>query len=296
MLNGREYNYFYNNEGGGGGGGGEDDHRSSSAQSLPKTYDLQALQPRKDVIDIDAAMREFFDGTAVEWIPMFQHLTQTDTPPRRHLSSLTDNNYYYYDDDNRDPPTVFQFDTYTSPWKRLPGIPTKESHRSILAHFLDEVQASLVAIPVDESTKEDSNDLHFLEEGRRMLVCERFHVVEYNNDDDDDDPSSSFSASNRLDHFETLFGTCWNEVYQLYSSGKMNTGSVILVPGYDGNLDDLRRFIDLHLQRPLQWMGLDHRFEVSSLQRGSLAIRLIYMLSDMPSTTTTNDSSDPSER
>jgi hypothetical protein len=211
-------------------------------------------------MDTDAAMREFFEGAALEWIPLFQQLTRTDVP-------MTRNDGQNSPGSHGDAP--FEFHAHSSPWKELPGIPTLESHRSVLANFLDHVQASLVAIPVDESTKEDENDLHFLEEGRRMLVCGRLHVVEYT------------SPSNRLDNFEAVFGTCWNEVYQLYMSGEQNTGSVILVSDCQ-NLEDLRRFVDVNLQRPLQWMGLDTQFEVASLQRGSPAIRVIYRLSDMP--------------
>jgi hypothetical protein len=251
-------------------GQGFDDSSSRTQQGLPiKTYDSKALQPRKDVIDADAAMREFFDGVALEWIPLFQQLTQTNVPGLANSAAGTDS------DKDRG---VFEFHALTTPWKELPGIPTLESHRTMLATFLDQVQASLVAIPVDESTKEDENDLHFLEEGRRMLVCGRFHVVEYH------------SPTNRLDNFEAVFGTCWSEVYQLVKVGEQNSGSVILVPDCQ-NLDDLRRFVDVNLQRPLQWMGLDSIFEVTSLQRGFPAIRVIYKLSDMPVPDVSSDQS-----
>jgi hypothetical protein len=236
------------------------------------------LQPRRDVMDADAAMREFFEGTALEWMPLFQQLTQTDIPPPRRPPTSGDTGA----DGERG--VTFNMDALSSssssssPWKELPGIPTLESHRSVLADFLDHVQASLVAIPVDESTHEDENDRHFVEEGRRMLVCGRFHVVPYS------------SPTNRLDNFDAVFGTCWNEVYQLLTSGEENTGSVILVPDCQ-SLEDLRRFVDVNVQRPLQWMGLDGLFEVTSFQRGSPAIRLIYMLSDIP----TKDLSDETE-
>lgn len=220
--------------------------------SPKKSYDSQALQPRKDLIDTDAAMREFFDGTALEWKPLFQSLTQTDIPVMAP------------DDDSEVEPN-----TANRPWKALEGIPTVDSHRAILANFLDAVQASLVDIPVDERTKEDEFDLQFLEEGRRMLVCGRFHVVPYPSDQD------------RLEHFDAVFSTCWNEVYYLHQTNEIDTGSVIIVPDCQ-DLDDLRRFVDVNLQRPLQWMGLDDIFEVASLQRGSPAIRLIHKLSDMP--------------
>ena len=234
---------------------------SSSPSSSSKTYDIHALQPRRDVMDVDAAMREFFEGTALEWMPLFQQLTQTDIPPMTTTRSSGS--------DKMVPALSSSSSLSSSPWKELPGIPTLESHRSVVADFLDEVQASLVAIPVDESTQEDDNDVHFVEEGRRMLVCGRFHVVPYS------------SPTNRLDNFEAVFSTCWNEVYQLWTVGEENTGSVILVPDCQ-SLEDLRRFVDVNVQRPLQWMGLDSLFEVTSFQRGSPAIRLIYKLSDIP--------------
>jgi len=239
--------------------------------SYPKTYDREALQPRRDVMDMEAARREFFEGTtmALEWLPLFQQMTRTEFPP-----SMT-------------PPTTRDMVDVSAlssslPGNVLPGIPTLEAHRSVVADFLDHVQASLMAIPVDESTDEeeedDENDIHFVEEGRRMLVCGRFHVVPY--------ASSLLTTTtqhHRLDNFEAVFGTCWNEVYHLLTSGDENTGSVILVP--DGpSLDELRRFVDVNLQRPLQWMGLDSLFEVTSFQRGSPAIRLLYKLSDIPPT------------
>jgi hypothetical protein len=38
----------------------------------------------------------------------------------------------------------------------------------------------------------------------------------------------------------------------------------------------------MNLQRPLEWMGLENVFEISSLERESPAIRLIHKLQDMP--------------
>ena len=265
----------------GGFGNKASSQRPPSLSLPPKTYDVYALQPRRDVMDADAAMREFFEGTALEWMPLFQQVTQTDIPPPRPPPTTSDTDT---DGSESERGVPFEMDTLSSssssssPWKGLPGIPTLESHRSVLADFLDHVQASLVAIPVDESTHEDENDRHFVEEGRRMLVCGRFHVVPYS------------SPTNRLDNFDAVFGTCWNEVYQLLTSGEENTGSVILVPDCQ-SLEDLRRFVDVNVQRPLQWMGLDGLFEVTSFQRGSPAIRLIYRLSDIP----TKDLSDETE-
>ena len=80
--------------------------------------------------------------------------------------------------------------------------------------------------------------------------------------------------------FDNLFSTCWNELAELSRSNEPNTGSLIVVPDYD--FSDLRRFTDMNLQRPLEWLGLGGTFEVTSLERGSPAIRLIHKLSEMP--------------
>jgi hypothetical protein len=83
-----------------------------------------------------------------------------------------------------------------------------------------------------------------------------------------------------IESHESLFTTCWSEITHLAQEDEADTGSLILVPGYE--IEDLRRFTDMNLQRPLQWLGIDGSFEVASLKRGSPAIRLIHKLSDMP--------------
>ena len=153
------------------------------------------------------------------------------------------------------------------PWKRLEAIPTSEEHRQVLADFLDNMHASLLEIPVDETTEEDENDMHFLEEGRRMLVVSRFHVLSEN-------------EQGSIDSYDQLFRTCWSELLHLRTEGEENTGSLVVVP--NAELSDLRRFVDMNLQRPLEWLGMDSDFEVASMQRGSPAIRLIHKLGDMP--------------
>jgi hypothetical protein len=135
----------------------------------------------------------------------------------------------------------------------------------VLANFLDAVQASLIEIPVDESTEDDDNDMRFLEEGRRMLVCGRFHVISQG------DEQKETKTPDRIDQFESLFGVCWNEIFHLQEEDEINTGSLIVVPNAaSSDLNDLRRFVDVNVQRPLQWLGLDDTFEVASLERGTI--------------------------
>jgi hypothetical protein len=232
---------------------GKSAEESPKKEGTGKSYDEGALSPIKDMIDSEGAMQFFFESND-EWKPLFRSIIgdTADVPATSFIEDI----------DIID----FEFDETTSPWKRLQAIPTQDDDREVLANFLDNMQQALIDIPVDELTKEDVNDVHFLEEGRRMLVCSRFHVV-------------AGAEKGCIASHESLFTTCWNEITHLAQEDESDTGSLIVVPGYE--IDDLRRFTDMNLQRPLQWLGIDGKFEVASLHRGSPAIRLIHKLSDM---------------
>uniref|UniRef100_A0A7S2IDV5 Uncharacterized protein n=2 Tax=Helicotheca tamesis TaxID=374047 RepID=A0A7S2IDV5_9STRA len=118
------------------------------------------------------------------------------------------------------------------------------------------------------NTKDDEHDMQFIEEGRRMLAVQRFHVLEG-------------VSSGNIHHHEELFTTCWSEVAELRNADEPDTGSIVLLPDYY-SLDDLRRFTDIYVQRPLSWLGVDSCFEVATLQRESMAIRFLHKLSDIP--------------
>ena len=197
-------------------------------------------------------MREFFQSNEA-WKPLFISITSDDSVPA--MSFL----------DGKD---KIEFSETSSPWKKLPGIPTDDTDISILGKFLDAMQKSLVEdIPVDETTKDDENDLRFVEEGRRMLVCSRYHVVQD-------------MKKGSIDSFDRLFSICWSEIVELNTTDEIDTGSLIVTPNFD--YDDLRRFVDMNLQRPLQWLGI-HHFEVACLEKGGLGvIRIIHRLSDIP--------------
>jgi hypothetical protein len=218
-----------------------------------KSYDKVALSPIKDMIDAEGAMKFFFESND-EWKPLFRSIIgdTADVPATSFIEDID--------------MTDFEFHETTSPWKRLEAIPTQDDDREVLANFLDSMQQALIDIPVDERIDEDDNDVHFLEEGRRMLVCGRFHVI-------------SGAEKGSIASHESIFTTCWSEITHLAQEDEIDTGSLIVVPGYE--LDDLRRFTDMNLQRPLQWLGIDGKFEIASLHRGSPAIRLIHKLSDM---------------
>lgn len=211
-----------------------------------KTYDNPVIH---DVIDTEAAMSHFF-STREEWLPLFRWLcVDQDCPAESFLGGglLSD----------------LEFHEETTPWRRLEGIPENEDDRVILGSFLDQTQQALIDIPVSDSEEDDEDDIEFLEEGRRLLALQRFHVLRSTNVMDD-----------------SLFETCWNELAHLTQQDEEHTGSLILAP--DCELADLRRFTDMNLMRPLEWLGLDAFFEVSSFSRGSPAIRMFYKLNDMP--------------
>lgn len=234
--------------------------QQSDGKSLnDKSYGKEALYPIKDLIDEEASMREFF-STNEDWHPLFRFIAGNPSVPA--MSYITDRRSNQVDDN------IFTFDESTSPWRRRMAVPVEESDKSILATFLDAMQTSLIDIPVDETTKEDEYDLHFIEEGRRLLVCSRFHVVQN-------------METGSIESYDNLFSTCWSEVMELQQANEVNTGSLIVIPGLDYN--DVRRFADINLQRPLQWLGIENNFEVASLEKGGLGVlRLIHKLSDIP--------------
>uniref|UniRef100_A0A7S4ASF2 Uncharacterized protein n=1 Tax=Pseudo-nitzschia australis TaxID=44445 RepID=A0A7S4ASF2_9STRA len=228
---------------------------SANYKPPKKSYGKKELEPIKDLIDEESGMREFFESNE-PWQPLFRSLAKDDSVP---ASSFLN---------NVDAGAIFEFSETSSPWKKMAAIPTAETDIEVLGQFLDAMQKSLIEdIPVDETTKDDDNDLHFIEEGRRMLVCSRYHVVQG-------------IEKGSVETFDKLFSICWSELMELRETDEPDTGSLIVTPGFD--YDDLRRFVDMNLQRPLQWLGVDG-FEVASLEKGGLGvIRIIHKLSDIP--------------
>ena len=226
-----------------------------SGKGFGKSYGDETKSPIKDLIDVEAAMNEFFSSKE-EWHPLFHSVAEHDSvPAMSFLQSKISSSM------------SIEFHETSSPWRKLGGIPSKDEDREVLADFLDNMQRSLIEIPVNEAIEEDENDLNFIEEGRRLLVLSRFHVLQEN-------------EANSIESYDTLFATCWSEVMHLRTEDEVDTGSLIVVPGADMN--DIRRFCDMNLQRPLEWLGMNDVFEVTSLKRGSPAIRLIHKLSDIP--------------
>jgi len=220
---------------------------------IEKTYGSET-QPIADLTDVEAAMEAFFDANE-EWNPVFRSVAQSSSvPAMRYLGGA-----------HGDP---IEFNEQTTPWKRLEPTPSDREDRKVIADFLDSIQQSLVDIPVNEMVKEDEFDRHFVEEGRRMLAINRCHVVRT-------------TEGNIAENYEKMFTTCWSELLELLTHNEPNTGSLIILPNYDPSR--LRQFANMNLQRPLEWLGMQDLFEISSFQRGCPAIRLLHNLTSVKS-------------
>lgn len=206
------------------------------------------------IIDNEAAMSDFF-ATNAEWHPLFRTIMRETADAWDFL---------------KETPPVLTYHDSSTPWKKLEPIPTQQEKLEVVANWLDSVQKSLVDIPVNEANSEkDELDMHFINEGKRMLAITRFHVVLQPKISEED-----------LFKRDELFMTCWSELAALRLEDQPDTGSIILLPGYD--IVDLRRFTDMNLRRPLDWLGVSDSFEVSSFCRGVSAIRILHKLSDIP--------------
>ena len=255
--------------------------------------------------EIESSMNDFFN-TYNEWKPLFRNILLLDddedsssSPPPMATSHLVSNDNMQQDEDEE----IWGISTLENrrPWRLLPSKPTTNSSLAILSTFLDELQQSLLDIPLDTIIS-GANDLHFLEEGRRTIAVTRFHVMdEYyycnrdtnnNNKNEEEEEGRGGGGYEYDDDWETqLFRTCWSELAHLTSQDVNDTGSLILLPAdaisLEGGekligLDDVRQFVDTKLKRPISWLGREKDWEIVALERGSLAVRLLYKLSDIP--------------
>eukprot|EP00550_Attheya_septentrionalis_P006429 CAMPEP_0198282764 /NCGR_PEP_ID=MMETSP1449-20131203/2527_1 /TAXON_ID=420275 /ORGANISM="Attheya septentrionalis, Strain CCMP2084" /LENGTH=280 /DNA_ID=CAMNT_0043979155 /DNA_START=97 /DNA_END=939 /DNA_ORIENTATION=+ len=225
----------------------------SGSGDFEKSYGSEASAPIRDMIDSESAMAEFFRSNE-EWSRLFRSMAHHEDVPAMDFLKDVDDSMMSMEDGG--------------PWRALKGMPEGDDKLSVVANFLDSMQQALIDIPVNEAVNEDENDLHFLEEGRRMLCVSRFHVLQD-------------IRGGSVEHRDELFATVWSELNHLRSADEPNTGSLILLPDYD--MSDLRRFMDMNLHRPLEWLGIDSALlEVACLERGSPAIRVLHKLSDMP--------------
>ncbi len=276
-------------------------YRRSSGRgsvSVDKTYDNNS--PKDIVIDVEGAMLSFFNSRD-EWLPLFRSVAGTNLPKDTIslLNSITSS-------PSSTATTTTQLLTLndidpstSSPWKRYDAIPSDESDRTVVARFLDLMQESLLAIPVMEDTMsricdevnddvEDENDIQFVEEGRRLLAINRFHVLSTLNNND----SNSIKDSSSIEAVDELFRHCWSEIFVLSQEGVVNSGSIILLPNQHEQqyeLSYIRRFLDMNIIQPLQWLGIYDDYEITSFQRDSPVIRMIYKLNDIPKTSYTEE-------
>lgn len=270
------------------------DDGGGGRKSIPvdKTYDKNPPSYKKDIIiDEEGAMLSFFNSRE-EWLPLFRSVAGNNLPKDTVslLNDITSTNTI-------STPTLItlnDIDQNTSfPWKRYDAIPTDENDRTVVARFLDSMQESLLAIPVMEETisqilsndddkddNEDENDIQFVEEGRRLLAINRFHVLSSAIHNESNNDSSTIQA------VDELFRHCWSEIFVLSQEGIVNSGSIILLPNKQEHyeLSYIRRFLDMNIIQPLQWLGIHDDYEITSFQRDSPVIRMIYKLNDIPST------------
>jgi hypothetical protein len=243
------------------------------------------------MIDSEAAMREFF-AAREEWMPVFRRLSLGACPAtdlllggrRSGASAAADAG----SPEDASSVLTFEFHETSSPWRVLPATPSLTEDRDVVAGFLDSMQQSLLDIPVTESEEDDDNDMQFVEEGRRLLALSRFHVLRRRHPAQETSQTAAHESGGArpslspLESYDALFDMAWSELTYLVRSAEEHTGSLILLPDHD--LADVRRFADMNLQRPLEWMGLQDQFEVASMHRHSPAIRLLYRLRDVPQT------------
>lgn len=171
----------------------------ASGRGFGKSYGDKMKLPIDEVIDVEEAMSAFFSSNE-EWHPLFRTVAEHDSVPA--MSFLVGTDDVETSSSSARSSVSIEFHETSSPWKKLDSIPSSPEDREVLASFLDNVQKSLIEIPVDESIDEDENDLDFIEEGRRLLVLSRFHVLQD-------------SEQNSMESYDTLFSTCWSEIMHL---------------------------------------------------------------------------------
>lgn len=207
--------------GGKGFGSNDSGYSRRLIETLDKTYGEEQTMKYKDiVIDNEAAMSEFF-ATNSEWHPLFRSIMMAEDTSKSAVD-IKVNNFEAvaaFHILSSVPEGEIVYDDY-SPWKKLDAIPTQKEKLDVVATWLDSVQKSLVDIPVDErNTEKDDLDMHFINEGKRLLAITRFHVVL------NDNPSSS---SFELYHRDELFRTCWSELAELRRADQPDTGKSLI--------------------------------------------------------------------
>lgn len=295
----------------GGMGFGSNDSNSNSSNGKkkgkkPKKYTIEDKSygttppSSSSSSSLPSASAEEFFTTYNEWLPLFREYSNSLSAHSILTNSVTN------DDNNGGSDTLWGISTIEgrNPWKLLPSKPEHPTPLSHIGTFLDEWQRSLLDIPIDTLTKEEdigkgNNDLHFLEEGRRTIAVTRFHVV----DGDEYAGTSTTAAASTAEENEMLldqwenevFRTCWSEIGHLMSQDVDDTGSLVVLPNIptlpssfnqeeeeNSSLEYIQQFVEQKLVQPISWMGRSEDWEIVAMNRGNLAVRLLYKLSAIP--------------
>jgi hypothetical protein len=220
-----------------------------------KTYDQTSFLTTEAM---EGKMNDFFTKNT-DWHPLFAYLaTNSNVPAAKHVEMITSSNKI---------PLEYSDGT---PWVDLPSMPSgpdKEKHMQTISHVLDKTQMAMLDIPNED---DDHADLNFVEEGRRVLVLSRFHVVEEE------------GGKQEGGDLDSLFRTCWSEIHSLVHNNVPKTGSLIILDEMEKDVD-LNNFVHQNIRLPLEWLGIgDDHIEVAHFTRGKKCIRLIHRLGDIP--------------
>eukprot|EP00956_Cyclotella_meneghiniana_P008946 scaffold12278_cov69-Cyclotella_meneghiniana.AAC.2 len=225
-----------------------------------KSYGLTVIEQSNE--EAQEAMDHFF-STHDEWRPLFNCIMSSTMPPAHTHLSHHDSTDNIWDTNNQ------------YPWSILPATPSDDSSLSTISLFLDEWQRSLTDIPMDAfKNVEGGYDTHFLEEGRRTIAVSRFHVVN--------------PAVEEEEWESQLFRLCWSELGYLMRQDEADTGSLILLPqglrdsDGGGSFKHVQRIVTEKLIRPMQWLGRGEDVEIVAMERGTVGVRLLYKLGEIP--------------
>ena len=227
---------------------------------VDKSYGLTVIEQSNE--ESQEAMDHFF-STHVEWCPLFNCIMSSTLPPAHTHLTHRDSTSNIWDTNNQ------------YPWSILPATPSDDSSLSTISLFLDEWQRSLTDIPMDAfKNVEGGYDTHFLEEGRRTIAVSRFHVV---------------NPAEEEETWESqLFRLCWSELGYLMMQDEEDTGSLILLPqglrdsDGGGSLKHVQHIVTEKLIRPMQWLGRVEDVEIVAMERGTVGVRLLYKLGEIP--------------
>lgn len=283
---------FVKNKKGGGGGKGFSKEPKYSIEDKSYGSASPVAPSGQTPEDAQSSMSDFF-STYQEWKPLFRNVMSENKNNNNGGDGIESMASSFLSDVDRSPEQLFGISTLEqrNPWRLLPPKPESDASLGTIATFLDEWQQSLLDIPLDSIITGD-NDMHFLEEGRRTIAVTRFHVL----DEHHNHWENNEGGGTHHDWETKLFRTCWSELAHLMSQDDIDTGSMVILPNHilgreeeegeegssDSRLEHVRDFVENNLVRPIRWLGREQDLEIVAMERGGLAVRLLYKLSDIP--------------